>query len=81
MQQVIVYNTPIQAAFWDAVMSGVTGANFIPVMCGMIVFFAVLIATDHILLKTVYRRKFCGGYFPVFAGAVTAIFTTWYMWI
>ena len=50
MQSIIVYRNPIEAAFWE----GVTNGSFFPVICGVVVFFAVFL-TIHVQVV----ERFC----------------------
>ena len=45
MTEIIVYRNPLEAALWQMIM----GADFIPVLAGIAVFFAVFLTLYHIL--------------------------------
>lgn len=78
MQEVIVYRNPMEAAMWKFVMS----ADFFPIICGIVVFFTVML-TLHSLVSKRYgyfgnRAKVLSNISLVLA-AVSGIATIWYM--
>lgn len=80
MQEVIVYRNPMEAAFWQMVMSG----EFFPVIVGVIVFFAVFLTSNAICAriwgswgKAAARRT----YACLALGALAGVATIWKMWL
>ena len=78
MQEVIVYRNPMEAAMWHFVMS----ADFFPVICGIVVFFVVML-TAHKLISKRYgdygKRGRISTNISLVLAAVCGIGTIWYM--
>ena len=78
MQEIIVYRNPMEAAFWHAM----SGAALIPIMVGVVVFFAVFLLANRLLTQ---GRQFNTPAWKTNAalliGAVAGIATCWWLWL
>lgn len=80
MQEIIVYRNPMEAAMWQALMSG----EFFPAVIGVVVFFAVFLSLHSLLVKrygswgkrAVMRTNVALG-----VGILCGVLTIWKMWI
>lgn len=78
MQSVIVYRNPIEAAFWE----GATSATFFPIICGIVVFFTVLLVLQMQVverMKSQYRGV--ASYVNMGISAVAGIAVVYRMWL
>jgi hypothetical protein len=77
-QSIIVYRNPVEQAFWE----GAAGANFIPFLAGIIVFFAVFLALEWLvgLRWTMWNRpKITNATLAI--GALAGMYTVYVMWV
>lgn len=78
MQEIIVYRNPMEAAFWQMVMSGEAW----PVMVAVVVFFAVFLGLHHVLsLKFGYARGRQVTWFSLGTALIVAQAVARVMWI
>lgn len=78
MQQIIVYRNPAEAAFWDLLLNS---PNMFPISMGVVVFFVVLLLSDHVIRGNRFTRHMANSYASLVIGSVAGVFTTWYMWL
>ena len=82
MQEVIVYRNPMEAAIWQYVMSASLSASFFPVICGVVVFFAVMLTAHNLISKrygTYGKRGRISTNISLVLAAACGIGTIWYM--
>lgn len=78
MQEIIVYRNPGEAALWHAL----TSAEFVPVICGIVVFFVAFLLANRILtggrnFRVPARRTNTA----LAIGAVAGLLTIKWMWL
>lgn len=73
MQELIVYRNPAEAAFWHALQ----GAELIPIMAGVVVFFAVFIGLHHLVGGGRLRSPAWKTYAPMLVAALAGIATAY----
>lgn len=77
-QSIIVYRNPLEQAFWE----GVAGANLIPFLGGVIVFFAVLFALEWLVgLRYSQFRRPKWTQATLALAAIAGVYTIFTMWV
>ncbi len=77
-QSIIVYRNPAEAAFWEMAMQG----TFVPVIIGAVVFFAVLLFTNHFFVeKSKWHQRVARSNFSIVISTLAGVFAAWYFWI
>lgn len=80
MQEIIVYCNPLEAAFWNAVST----AEFLPVIAGIAVFFAVFLVLNAVCRRmwgNWGRRAALHTNISLALAALAGVFTVWKMWL
>lgn len=80
MQSIIVYRNPAEAMMWQGLMNG----DFFPIIVGIVVFFAIFLTINKIVVEQYMRGK---GWTPrriatnvnLAVSAAIALFSIWYM--
>ena len=61
MQSVIVYRNPLEAMMWESLM---TSNVLWPIICGIVVFFALFLASNYLLEKS-FKWRYANRYVMV----------------
>jgi hypothetical protein len=77
-QSFIVYRNPMEAAFWEMMSSG----EFIPVIAGVLVFFAVFLIANRVLVgRSSWNTPAWKTNLALTLGAMAGVFTIWKLWL